>query len=176
LLFNVNPAILQHYHDENKLTLNVIGTYVWICIVLAHWNNTQRIDAPLGRIILSWFHANLSLFFLLNSEHLAEKQQIRIFLQSLGLKLGKIGNKLWEWRPFLRCLPTHIKISKRYNFNENWYLEELRPEECNLKMATIAAIMVTILEAIFNMVAKTHKQFWSARLLQLQRKLIFRGF
>ena len=46
--------------------------------------------------------------------------------------------------------------------NENWYLEDFRPEECDsdkcdLKMVAIAAIMVAILTAIFNMVAKTHK-------------------
>jgi hypothetical protein len=68
-----------------------------------------------------------------------------------------------------------------YNFNENWYLEEFRPEKydsdkCDLKMAAIAAIMVAILAPIFNMVAKTHKQFWSAPMLQLQRKFLFRGF
>jgi hypothetical protein len=45
-----------------------------------------------------------------------------------------------------------------------------------LKSAAIAAIMVAILAAIFNMVAKTHKQFRSAPMLQLQRKLIFMGF
>jgi hypothetical protein len=48
------------------------------------------------------------------------------------------------------------EISKCYNFNENWYLEDFRPEECDsdkcdLKMAAIAVIMVTILAAIFNM-------------------------
>jgi hypothetical protein len=43
-------------------------------------------------------------------------------------------------------------------------------------MAAIAAIMVAILAAIFNMVAKTHKQFRSTPMLQLQRKLIFRVF
>jgi hypothetical protein len=43
-------------------------------------------------------------------------------------------------------------------------------------MAAIAAIMVAILAPIFNMVAKTHKQFWSAPMLQLQRKFLFRGF
>jgi hypothetical protein len=42
-------------------------------------------------------------------------------------------------------------------------------------MAAIAAIMVAILTAIFNMVAKTHNKFRSAPMLQLQRKLIFRG-
>ena len=40
-------------------------------------------------------------------------------------------------------------------------------------MAAIAAIMVAILAAIFNMVAKTHKNF---EMLQLQKKLIFRLF
>ena len=37
----------------------------------------------------------------------------------------------------------------------------------------MVAIMVAILAAIFNMVAKTHKIF---RMLQVQRKLIFKGF
>jgi hypothetical protein len=102
-------------------------------------------------------------------------------ISSLSSKLGKIRKKFWEWWPFLRCLPKHIKISKCYNFNENLYLEVFRPEECDsdkcdLKMVAIAAIIVAILAAIFNMVAKTHKQIWSALMLQLQRKLIFRGF
>ena len=44
---------------------------------------------------------------------------------------------------------------------------KIRPEECvsdkcDLKMVAIAAIMVAILAAIFNMVAKTHKQFRNA--------------
>jgi hypothetical protein len=39
-------------------------------------------------------------------------------------------------------------------------------------MVAIAAILA----AIFNMVAKTHKKFRSAPMLQLQRKLIFRVF
>jgi hypothetical protein len=43
-------------------------------------------------------------------------------------------------------------------------------------MAAIAAIMVAISAAIFNMVAKTHKEFRSASMIQLQRKLIFWGF
>ena len=57
-------------------------------------------------------------------------------------------------------MPKHIKISKCYNFNENWYLEDFRPEECDSDKCDlkIAAIMVTILAAIFNMVAKTHKK------------------
>ena len=73
----------------------------------------------------------------------------------LSSKLGKIPKKNWEWWPFLRCLPKHIKISKCYNFNENWYLEDFRPEECDsykcdLKMVAIATIMVAILTTIFN--------------------------
>ena len=37
-------------------------------------------------------------------------------------------------------------------------------------MVAIAAIMVAILAAIFYMLAKTHKKFQSAPMLQLQRK------
>ena len=40
----------------------------------------------------------------------------------------------------------------------------------------IAAIMVAILAAILIMVAKTHTKFRTTPMLQLQRKLIFRGF
>jgi len=54
--------------------------------------------------------------------------------------------------------------SKLVNFSGNRYLEDFRPEECdsdkcNLKMVAIATIMVAILSAIFNMVAKTHIKF-----------------
>ena len=46
-------------------------------------------------------------------------------------------------------------------------LEDFRPEECDsdkcdLKMAAIAAIMVAILAAIFNLVVKTHNIFRNA--------------
>jgi hypothetical protein len=37
--------------------------------------------------------------------------------------------------------------------------EKYDSDKCDLKMAAIAAIMVAILAPIFNMVAKTHKQF-----------------
>jgi hypothetical protein len=37
--------------------------------------------------------------------------------------------------------------------------EECDSDKCDLKMAAIAAIMVAILAAIFNMVPKTHTQF-----------------
>ena len=75
---------------------------------------------------------------------------------------------------------THQNF-KVLQFQRNWCLEDFRPEECDsdkcdLKMAAIAAIMVAILAVIFNMVAKTHKKLWSAPVLQLQRKLIFRWF
>ena len=44
------------------------------------------------------------------------------------------------------------KISKCYNFNEIWYLEDFRPEECDSDKCDLK--MVAILAAIFNMVAK----------------------
>ena len=53
-------------------------------IVLAHWNNSPRIDMSLHSDILFWFRANQSLLLLLNATCLAEKQLIPI-LYSLGL-------------------------------------------------------------------------------------------
>ena len=50
----------------------------WICIVLAHWNNSWRIDMSPHSDTLFWFRANHYLLFLLNAAWLAEKQQISI--------------------------------------------------------------------------------------------------
>ena len=46
--------------------------------MLAHWNNSLRVNISLHLDTLSWFRANKSLFFLLNAAFLAEKQQIQI--------------------------------------------------------------------------------------------------
>ena len=55
----------------------------WISIVLAHWNNSLRIDMSPYLDTLSWFRSNQSLFFLLNDACLAEKQQIPILFFGL---------------------------------------------------------------------------------------------
>jgi len=73
-LFNANSAISQLYHGENELIFNEMmmrsalyysNTLSWIFIVLAHWNNSLRIDMSRLSNTLSWFRANLSLLFLL---------------------------------------------------------------------------------------------------------------
>jgi hypothetical protein len=51
--------------------------------VLAHWNNSPRVDMSLHSDILFWFRANQSLLFLLNAAWLAEKQQIPILVFGL---------------------------------------------------------------------------------------------
>ena len=82
LLLNANSAIVQLYHGANKLifsemmmlsALYYTKTLSWIFIVLAHWNNSPRIDTSLHSDTLSWFRANQSLLFLLNAAYLAEK-------------------------------------------------------------------------------------------------------
>ena len=65
---------------RSALYLN--NTLSWIFIVLAHWNNSQRIDMSSHSDTSSWFRDNQSLLFLLNAACLAEKQQI-LFLWSL---------------------------------------------------------------------------------------------
>ena len=51
-------------------------------IVLAHWNNSQRVDMLLHSDTLFWFQANQSLLFLLN-KCFVEMQQIPILLSLL---------------------------------------------------------------------------------------------
>jgi hypothetical protein len=55
----------------------------WISIVLAHWNNSPRIDMSLYLDTLSWFRSNQSMLFLLNTACLAEKQQIPLLVFGL---------------------------------------------------------------------------------------------
>ena len=50
--------------------------------VLAHWNNSPRVEMSLHPDMLFWFRVNHFLLFLLNAACLAEKQQIPI-LKSL---------------------------------------------------------------------------------------------
>jgi hypothetical protein len=52
--------------------------------VLAHWNNNPQVDMLPHSDTLSWFWANQSLLFLLNTVYLVEKQQIQS-LESLVL-------------------------------------------------------------------------------------------
>ena len=51
--------------------------------MLAHWNNSPRVEMSLHSDTLYWFRANQSLLFLRNAAWLAEKQQIPISV--LGL-------------------------------------------------------------------------------------------
>jgi len=91
LLFNANSAIFQLYHGVNMLIFNEMmmrsalyynNTLSWNFIVLAHCNNSPRVEMSLQSDTLFWLRANQSLLFLLNAACLAEKQQIPI-LQSL---------------------------------------------------------------------------------------------
>ena len=88
LLFNANSAILQLYYGENKLIFNEMmmmmsalystNTLSWIFIMLAHWNNSSRVDMSLHSDTLFWLRTNQYFPFLLNVACLAEKQQIPI--------------------------------------------------------------------------------------------------
>ena len=78
---------VQLYHGENKLIFNDMmmrsalyytNTLSLIFIVLAHWNNSPRIDASPHSDTLSSFRAIQSLLFFLIAARLAEKQQISI--------------------------------------------------------------------------------------------------
>ena len=73
LLFSANSAKFLQYHGENKLIFNVF-------LVLAHWNNSPRVDMLPHSDTLFRFRANKSLLFLLNTACLAEKQQMPMLL------------------------------------------------------------------------------------------------
>ena len=66
--------------DQQRGPPYSIPTLGLILIVLAHWNNSPRVDMLLHSDTLFWFIANQSLLFLLNAACLADKQQIQIFI------------------------------------------------------------------------------------------------
>ena len=91
--------------------------------------------------------------------------------------MGKIRKQIVRMVAIFKMSAKTHQNFKVLQFQRKLILEDFRPEECDsdkcdLKMVAIAAIFA----AIFNMVAKTHKKFRSAPMLQLQRKLIFRGY
>ena len=61
----VNKLIFHEMMMRSILYLS--DTLSWIFIVIAHWNNSPRIDMSNISDILSWFRANQSLLFLLNA-------------------------------------------------------------------------------------------------------------
>jgi hypothetical protein len=85
LLFNANSVIFQLYHGENKLIFNEMmmrSALYWtntqrICIVLARWKGSPRVDMSLHTLF--WFRANQSLHFLLNAAFLTENNKIPIW-------------------------------------------------------------------------------------------------
>ena len=56
--------------------------------MVAHWNNSRRVDMSLHSDTLFWFRANQSLLFLLNAACLGKKQQIPIFKVFCLTRLG----------------------------------------------------------------------------------------
>jgi hypothetical protein len=61
-----------------RSALYYTNTLSSIFIVLAHWNNSPRVDMSPHSDTLSRFRANQSLLFLLNAVCIAEKQHIPI--------------------------------------------------------------------------------------------------
>ena len=51
--------------DDNDIrsVLDLHAYFVKVCIVLAHWNNSPRVDMSIHSDILSWFRANQSVLF-----------------------------------------------------------------------------------------------------------------
>jgi hypothetical protein len=96
-LFNAKWPILQLYHMA-RTSYRYIQWDNDVCfvlsqqtfIVLVHWNNSPWLNTSLHSDTVSWFHANLSLFLLLNAVCLTgEKQHGPIF--AIGLTQPRLN-------------------------------------------------------------------------------------
>ena len=73
--FMARKSYIQWNDDDVRFVLDQHAELNFY-ILLAHWNNSLRVDMLLHLDTLFWFRANRSLSFLLNAVFLAEKQQI----------------------------------------------------------------------------------------------------
>ena len=91
--------------DDDDVCFVPDHTLCCIFIVLAHWNNSPRVDMTLHSDTLFWFRANQSLLFLLNAVCLAEKQQIPANLSLWFDQTGARSHDLphsWTWKNLLK--------------------------------------------------------------------------
>ena len=116
LLLNANSAIFQPYHGENKLLFNEMmmrptRLVEFLILVLAHWNNSLRIDMSLYSDTLSWLRANQSL--LLNA------------------------SLVWpDWGLNLLCTSLEVSTLPITLLRRSWWAKiiELNRDTCNLYM------------------------------------------
>ena len=100
-LFSANLANLKLYHGENKSIFNEMmmrfalfqtNNLSWICIVLAHWNKSRRIDISSHIDTWSRFRVKQSSLFLIN----ADGQRRRNTYQFHSLWFDPIGFRAHE--------------------------------------------------------------------------------
>ena len=80
VLLNANSAIFQLYHGENKVHF-VLDQHAELdfFLVLAHWNNSPRVNMSFHSGTLFWFRANQFLLFLLNAACLARSNTYQFY-------------------------------------------------------------------------------------------------
>jgi hypothetical protein len=74
----VNTSYIQWQDNDVCFVIDQDALFDLFIIVPSNIETSQQVDISLHSATLSWFWANHSLFFLLNSACLAEKQQILI--------------------------------------------------------------------------------------------------
>ena len=122
-------------------TLYKTNMLSWIIIVLAHWNNSLRVDMSLHSDTLSWFRANQRMLFLLNAASLVEKQCIQILYSLISpdrasnswssaleastltiTPLMQLKKYIWKWLDayIVPEYPNWIMNSSRHHYSTFW--------------------------------------------------------
>jgi hypothetical protein len=94
--FSYIMARTSYIWDDNDILIVLDQHAEFTFIVLAHWNNRQRVDMSLHSDTLSRFQSNQPLLFLHNAVRLAEKQQIPILV--FGLTWPKLEPTIYRTR------------------------------------------------------------------------------
>ena len=96
----------------------------WSFMVLAHWNNSPRIDMSPNSDTSSWFRTNKSLIFLLHVACLPVKQQIQIFLV-FGLTRAGLEHTFNRIRGENANHSTTDAVSMHRKGSDHWFISAL---------------------------------------------------
>jgi len=115
-----------------------------IFIVLAHWNNSVRVDISHHSDTLSWFQANQSLILLVNAVCFAKKQQAPNLLSLVW--------PVWDTNPVYH---TWSKHANHYTADLSWRLFQKRV--VGTKFNICVFIIITLLPSFFVRCPFPHK-------------------
>jgi hypothetical protein len=85
---NLNLFIKNTNVGPKMMMMSTVYDTNWIFLMLAHWNNSPRVDMSHDSDTLLWFQANHSLILFLSAACLGKKKSICVFPIAWSMFIG----------------------------------------------------------------------------------------